>query len=175
VKLVRDFGNDQDNNGVPGVWRRNLDQPFRTAVRDSVKQHGMNEMAIQATAAEQVDADVTRHLVGILKETGVPVQILDLSLGRANPPDSILGQRTQTATQEQRVNTEKQRTLAEVQRRAAEEARAVADKAYINQMGLNPEQYVTLQSIQMQREVCGTKGGCTFFFGGAPVPTMNLR
>ena len=31
VKLVRDFGADVGPNGTPGVWTRNLDQPFRTA------------------------------------------------------------------------------------------------------------------------------------------------
>ena len=89
VKLVRDFGADVTGQGVPGFWVRNLDQPFRTAVRDSVKKHGMNEMAIMATAAEAVDLEVTNHLLAIVKETGVPVKILDVSLGRANPPDAL--------------------------------------------------------------------------------------
>ncbi len=30
---------------VPGFWIRNLEQPDRTAVRDAVKAHGMNEGA----------------------------------------------------------------------------------------------------------------------------------
>jgi uncharacterized membrane protein YqiK len=173
VKLVRDFGADY-TNGMPGFWLRNLDQPFRTAVRDSVKTHGMNEMAIQATAAEAVDKVVTEHLLTIVKETGVPVRILDVSLGRANPPDAILHQRVETAAQEQRINTERQKKLAEDQRKMAEESRAAADQAYNQKMGLNTEQYVALQAIQMQREVCA-KGGCTFLFGGNATPLLNLR
>jgi len=173
VKLVRDFGAER-TGPVPGFWLRNLDQPFRTAVRDSVKAHGMNEMAIQATAAEMVDKVVTEHLLQIIKETGVPVRILDVSLGRANPPDAILHQRVETAAQEQRINTEKQKRLAEDQRKLAEESRAAADQAYNQKMGLNTEQYVALQAIQMQRDVC-TKGGCTFLFGGNATPLINLR
>jgi regulator of protease activity HflC (stomatin/prohibitin superfamily) len=173
VKLVRDFGADWTNN-APGFWVRNLDQPFRTAVRDSVKTHGMNEMAIQATAAEAVDKVVTEHLLTIVKDTGVPVKILDVSLGRANPPDAILHQRVETAAQEQRINTERQKKLAEDQRKMAEESRAAADQAYNQKMGLNTEQYVALQAIQMQREVCA-KGGCTFLFGGNATPLLNLR
>jgi hypothetical protein len=173
VKLVRDFGADYANNS-PGFWLRNLDQPFRTAVRDSVKTHGMNEMAIQATAAEAVDKVVTEHLLTIVKDTGVPVRILDVSLGRANPPDAILHQRVETAAQEQRINTERQKKLAEDQRKMAEESRAAADQAYNQKMGLNTEQYVALQAIQMQREVCA-KGGCTFLFGGNATPLLNLR
>lgn len=174
VKLVRDFGSDINDMGMPGFWTRNLDQPFRTAVRDAVKAHGMNEMAIQATAAEKVDKVVTEHLLAIIKEEGVPVRLRDMSLGRANPPDAILSQRVETAAQEQRINTEKQKKLAEDQRKMAEESRASADQAYNQKMGLNSEQYVALQAIQMQREVCA-KGGCTFMFGGNAVPLFNLK
>ena len=174
VKLVRDFGADSGANGTPGFWLRNLDQPFRTAVRDAVKAHGMNEMAIQATAADEVDRVVTDHLLTIIKETSVPVKILDVSLGRANPPDAILHQRVETAAQEQRINTEKQKKLAEDQRKLAEESRAAADQAYNQKMGLNTEQYVALQAIQMQRDVCG-KGTCTFIYGANATPMLNLR
>ena len=174
VKLVRDFGADSLPDGKPGVWTRNMEQPFRTAVRDAVKAHGMNEMAIQATAAADVDRVVTDHLLRIVKETGVPVRILDVSLGRANPPDAILHQRVETAAQEQRINTEKQKKLAEDQRKLAEESRAAADQAYNQKMGLNTEQYVALQAIQMQRDVCA-KGGCTFIYGANATPMLNLR
>lgn len=179
VKLVRDFGADDvemtDKSFVPGFWVRNLDQPFRTAVRDAVKKHGMNEMAIKATAAEEVDATVTAHLLAIVKETGVPVKILDVSLGRANPPDAILHQRVETAAQEQRINTEMQRKLAEDQRKMAEESRAAADQAYNQKMGLNTEQYVALRAIEMQRDVCAKNGSCTFLFGGNATPLINLK
>jgi hypothetical protein len=173
VKLVRDFGQDFLGDKA-GFWMRNLDQPYRTAVRDAVKAHGMNEMAIQATAAEAVDRVVTEHLLAIIKETGVPVRVLDMSLGRANPPDAILHQRVETAAQEQRINTEKQKKLAEDQRKMAEESRAAADQAYNQKMGLNAEQYVALQAIQMQRDVCG-KGTCTFLYGGNAVPLINMK
>jgi regulator of protease activity HflC (stomatin/prohibitin superfamily) len=175
VKLVSQFGADVvESTGVPGFWTRNLDQPFRTATRDAVKKHGMNEMAINATAADEVDAEVTSHLLTIVKETGVPIRVLDVSLGRANPPDAILHQRVETAAQEQRINTEKQRKLAEDQRKMAEESRAAADQAYNQKMGLNTEQYVALRAIEMQRETCA-KGGCTFLFGGNATPLINLK
>ncbi len=96
VKLVRDFGQKFTEN-LPEFRIRNLEQPYRTAVRDAVKAHGMNEMASQATAAEAIDKAVTDHLLTIIKETGVPVRVLDMSLGRANPPDAILHQRVETA------------------------------------------------------------------------------
>ena len=165
VKLVRDFGADFNDAGIPGFWIRNLEQPFRTAVRDAVKKRGMNEMAIVATAAEAVDKEITQHLLQIVKETGVPILIMDVTLGRANPPDAIKSQRVATAEQEQRVNTERQRKLAEDQRKDAESARAAADNAYRQSMQLSPEQFLQLEAIKMQREVCGRQGACTFLLG----------
>lgn len=180
VKLVRDFGADVDDKGVYGFWLRNLDQPFRTAVRDSVKRRGMNEMAIVATAAEEVDTEVTNHLLGIVKETGVPVQIVDVSLGRANPPDAIKTQRVETATQEQRQNTEKQRKLAEDARKMAEESSAAANSAYNIKMNANggqnmtPEQYLRYLDIQMKREACA-RNNCTFIIGTDVTPLVQTK
>lgn len=178
VKLVRDFGADtitySDNTTKPGFFARNLDQPFRAAVRDAVKKRDMQAMAITATAAEAVDAEVTLHLEALIKETGVPIRLIDLSLGRANPPDAIKHQRIETAAQEQRIITEQQKKLAEDQRKMAEESRAAADRAYNEKMGLSPAQYVTLETIRMQREVCAG-GKCTFLLGAGVLPTVDLR
>lgn len=171
VMLIEKFANDS----MQGFFARNLEQPFRTAVRDSVKERGLNEMAINVTAAEAVDEEVTRHLQRIIKETGVPIKLLDVNLGRANPPDAIKHQRIDTATQEQRIITEQQRKLAEDQRKAAEDSRAAADQAYIQKMGLNPRQYVELEAIKMQRDVCAAGGKCTFLIGGGVVPTLDVK
>jgi len=91
-----------------------------------------------------------------------------MTVGRANPPDAIKNQRIETAAQEQRSNTEKQRKLAEDQRRAAETSRAEADNAYREAMHLSPEQFIQLEMIKMQHEVCGPngKGTCTFIQNG---------
>lgn len=182
VKLVERFGADytSDNPRVPGWFVRNLDQPFRTAVRDSVKKRDMQAMAITAAAAEEVDAEVTTHLEQLIKDTGVPVKLIDLSLGRANPPDAIKHQRIDTATQEQRIITEQQRKLAEDQRKLAEESRAAADAAYnlrMNAAGganLPPELSLRLREIEMKREVCA-RANCTFWFGEQPAPVVAVK
>jgi len=173
VALVEKFGNEYyeyQKRWTPAWFSKNLDQPFRTAVRDAVKRRDMQAMAITATAAEEVDAEVTKHLLTLIKESGVPVTLIDLSLGRANPPDAIKHQRIDTATQEQRIITEQQRKLAEDQRKLAEESRASADAAYnlrMNAVGganLPPELSLRLKEIEMKREVCA-RSNCTFWFG----------
>jgi len=183
VAMVSKFGGDYIINtaggpAVPGWFMRNLDQPFRTAVRDAVKKRDMQAMAITAVAAEEVDAEVTSHLEALIKETGVPVKLIDLSLGRANPPDAIKTQRIETATQEQRIITEQQRKLAEDQRKLAEQSRADADAAYnlrMNAAGganLPPELSLRLKEIEMKREVCRA-ANCTFWFGEPPLVTAQ--
>ena len=98
-----------------------------------------------------------------------------MTVGRANPPDSIKHQRIETATQEQRIQTEKQTKLAEDQRLLAEQSRAAADNAYREAMHLSPEQFIQLEQIKMQASACGATGkaSCSFIQNGA-APVLNL-
>lgn len=179
VRLVSGYGNDFMDQRGPGFFIRNLDQPFRTAVRDEVKKHGMQEMAITATAADEVDKVVTEHMKRIIVASGVPVELRDLSLGRANPPDSIKTQRVETAAASQRILTEQQTKLAEDQRRLAEESRAAADAAYNLKMNASGGQnlpinaMLKLREIEMKREVCA-KANCTFWFAEER-PTVQVK
>lgn len=164
VKLIREFGQEW--------FKSNVEQDFRTLVRQSVRKHGLNETAINAKAVDEIDAEVTSGMEGTLKQSGVPVKIVALTIGRANPPDAIKHQRVATAEQEQRVNTEKQRKLAEDQRLAAEQARANADNAYREAMKLSPDQFLTLESIKAWLATCGT-GHCTVYTNGT-IPLIGM-
>jgi regulator of protease activity HflC (stomatin/prohibitin superfamily) len=165
VALIRDFGAQWYEN--------NLEEQFKTMVRQAVRKRGMNETAISTTALDAIDGEIRDSLEAFIKDKHLPIRLVTMTVGRANPPDAIKNQRIETATQEQRVNTEKQRKLAEDQRMAAETSRANADNAYRESMHLSPEQFIQLEAIKMQREVCGHQGACTFIQGGA-VPTYNL-
>lgn len=176
VKLVSKFGADQNDQGVYGFWYRNIDQPIRTAVRDSVKQRDMQEMAISQSAADTVGAEVAGAANAIVKKYGIPIEIMAINVGRVNPPDAIKNQRIATAEQEQRVITEGQRKLAEDARKQAETSRAAADNAYREAMSLSPDQFLQLEAIKMQKEVCGDTKNCTFFLGaGGPSPVYDVR
>jgi regulator of protease activity HflC (stomatin/prohibitin superfamily) len=165
VSLVKNFG--------PNWYRSNIEQPFAQFVRQAVRKHGMNETAISTTALDAIDAEIRDNLAGFIKDKGLPVKLVTMTVGRANPPDAIKNQRIETAAQEQRVQTEKQVKLAEDQRAMAEASRAAADNAYRQAMGLSPEQFIQLEQIKMQRAVCG-EGKSTCIFNGAATPTLNL-
>lgn len=167
VSLIRNFG--------PDWYKNNLEEPFKTMVRQAVRKRGMNETAISTVALDAIDAEIRDGLTAFIASKGLPVNLVTMTVGRANPPDAIKNQRIETAAQEQRSNTEKQRKLAEDQRRAAETSRAEADNAYREAMHLSPEQFIQLETIKMQHEVCGPggKATCTFIQNGAN-PVYNL-
>jgi uncharacterized membrane protein YqiK len=167
VALVKNFG--------PDWFKNNLFQPWSTAIRQAVRKRGMNETAIEATAIDAIDEEIRASIVSFIAEKKLPVQLVTMSVGRANPPDSVKNQRVETAAQQQRIQTEAQRKLAEDARLQAEQSRAAADNAYREAMKLSPEQFLQLETIKMQHSVCGAEGkaNCTFIQNGAQ-PVYNL-
>jgi hypothetical protein len=174
VKLVSGFGADRTDRGDWGFWTRNMDQPMSNAVRDAVKKRDMQEMAISQTAADAVGQEVNTAAVNIAQRLGIPIEFTAVNVGRVNPPDAIKNQRIETAAQEQRAITEQQTKLAEDQRKAAEQSRAAADNAYREAMQLSPDQFLQLERIKMQRDVCAHGGTCTFFIGGGASPVLDV-
>ena len=166
VQLVEKFGvYPTGTQNHPAWYALNVQKSFENMVRQAVRKHGMNETAISTTAIEEIDKEVSALLKAHLDSLAIPVKLIDLTVGRANPPDAVKHQRIETASQEQRANTERQRKLAEDQRREAELARAAADNAYREAMRMSPEQFLTLEAIHMQERVCA-KSACTFVANG---------
>ena len=167
VSLISNFGERWFEN--------NVQAEFANRVRQAVRKHGMNETAIQNTAVDAIDAEVSKAMLDYIAQAKLPLKLIDVTVGRANPPDSIKSQRIETAAQEQRANTEKQRKLAEDQRKEAEIARAASDNAYRNALGMSSEQFIQLEAIHAQREVC-MKGGCTLIMGsGSPLVNVGTK
>ncbi len=160
VSLIKTFG--------PDWYRNNLEEPFKTMVRQAVRKRGMNETAISTTALDAIDIEIHDALVSFIADKALPVKLVTMTVGKANPPDSVKHQRIETATQEQRIQTEMQKKLAEDQRLRAEQSRANADNAYRESMHLSPEQFIQLEMIKMQEQVCGKDGkaSCTFVQNG---------
>ena len=133
VALISKFGEEW--------YKNNVAAEFRNRVRQAVRKHGMNETAIETTAVDAIDKEVSTAMEEYLKSAGLPIKLVQVTVGKANPPDAIKHQRIETASQQQRQLTEHERKLAEDQRKSAEESRADADNGYRNKMGLTPEQF----------------------------------
>lgn len=167
--LVRDWngGAKNDKGKLSDAWFwSNIHPQYANFVRQAVKNYDMASLAFNGSTVDRIDQIVTERLTDYIKRSKMPVKLLSVTLGRAQPPQAILDQRTETAAQQQREQTMVAAQKAETSRRAAEQARAEADNAYRSQMNLSPEQFVDLERIKMQQEVC-LKGGCTFVAGNA--------
>jgi regulator of protease activity HflC (stomatin/prohibitin superfamily) len=165
VTLIKNFGEEW--------YKNNVEEQFKTMVRQAVRKHGMNETAISTIALDAIDNEIKTNLENFLKEKKLPIQLVTMTVGKANPPDAIKYQRIDTAAQEQRIQTEQQRKLAEDQRLRAEQSRANADNAYREQMHLSPDQFIQLEQIKMQEKACAEKHACTFIMGHA-TPVLNV-
>lgn len=167
VDLISNFGEKWYTN--------NVEKEFQNRVRQAVRKHGMNETAISTTAIEAIDKEVSDAIEAYLVSAKLPVRLIQVTVGKANPPDSVKNQRIETAAQEQRALTEAKRKLAEDARKMAEESRASADNAFRNAMQMSPDQYLRLETIKMQWDVC--RGGkCTFLFSdGKVTPIVNAH
>jgi regulator of protease activity HflC (stomatin/prohibitin superfamily) len=166
VSLIKNFGEKWYGN--------NVEVEFRNRARQSVRKHGMNETAISTKAIEEIDREVSDSMEKYLVDAKLPLRLVQITVGKANPPDSIKSQRVETAAQQQRVLTEGQRKLAEDSRMEAEKSRAKADNAYREAMQLSPDQFLKLETIKMQEKACAA-GHCTFLVGGGVVPTVDAR
>jgi regulator of protease activity HflC (stomatin/prohibitin superfamily) len=160
VKLFKKFGY---------TWYdSNVAIEFATAVRQAVRNHGMNETIADSRTIASIDNEVYAHMQAYLKRIDMPVHLIAVTVGKANPPKDVLEQRIQTAREQQRQITMVQTQKAEEARMGAEAARARADNAYRVDMGLSPDQFLQLERIKMQENACAN-GTCIFSDGKTPV------
>jgi hypothetical protein len=59
VSLIKNFG--------PNWYENNLEEQFKTMVRQAVRKRGMNETAISTTALDAIDAEIRDALLALIK------------------------------------------------------------------------------------------------------------
>lgn len=163
VTLVKSFG-------VKDWFNNNLHNQYLAIVRDAVKKRTMEEMMSDPNTAAEVDNEVTAGVRKLVADEGLPIVILNVSLGRAKPNENVLRQMNETAQQEQRKKSLIAATDAENQREKEQTAKARADNAYRNAMSLSPEQFIQLEAIKRFSEAC-EKSTCVI---GQPGVGLNL-
>jgi len=163
--LVREFGGDW--------FKNNVEAQYTAIVRDAVKKHSMSSSMSDPNVAQQIDDEVTDKIRALVKNAKLPVEILNVTLGRAIPNENVLAQMNETAAQQQRVKTLVAAVAAEEERKKEQEAKADADNAYRAKMGLTPEQYLAREIAEINAEACkSAKGGCTVVPSGS---TLSLK
>lgn len=150
--LIKQFG--------PDWFHNNIQAQYGSIVRDAVKRHDMKSMISDPATAAAVDKEVTDAIRAWVASQKIPVEIINVSLGRAKPNQQVLTQMNDTAAQQQRLLTLVAATEAEKQRKAEQEARADADNAYRNKLGLDTTQYTAIQLATINADACKAAKEC---------------
>lgn len=166
VKLVEKYGAD--------AWfKNNVQSQYASIVREAVKGQTMGDMMSSPSTATTVDKEVTDAIRALVKDRGLPVEILDVTLGRARPNEDVLKQMNETAAQQQRSKTLFAATQAEQQRAQEQAARAEADNAYRNKLGMTIEQYSAVTIAGINADACKAAKTCIVAPTGTSVLVGN--
>lgn len=163
--LIQNFGAEWFNN--------NVRPQYISIVREAVKKRSMSDMMSNPAVAAQVDAEVTRGLEQLIRTNRIPVQIINVAMGRAKPNKSVLDQMNETAAQQQRNKTLIAATAAEVQRKEEQKAKAEADNAYRMEMKLDTREFVQLQTAKIYADACKEAKNCVFSANGQSPVMVN--
>src|SRR5208337_4327897 len=72
VPLIKNFG--------PEWYQNNLEEPFKTMVRQAVRKRGMNETAISTTALDEIDREIHDQLIAFMKQKSLPVELVTMTV-----------------------------------------------------------------------------------------------
>lgn len=162
AKLLSGFGTEW--------FKNNVANQYAAIVRDQVKRYDMTSMMSDSNTAAMIDNEVTRQVRELMAEHKIPVEVINITLGKAKPNPNVLDQMNETAAQQQRAKTLREATAAEEQRKAEQLAKAEADNAYRQKMGLTPEMYLAREIAELNANACvNAKGGCYVIPSGTNV------
>lgn len=134
-------------------YENNLEQPFRTMVRDFARTHTVFELTTDVKVTNEGQDTIFKELVEKVKKDGMPIVIDSIVIGAVMPPKEVLDETARTQAQQQRIQTENARAVAELSRKEAEQNKALADKAYAGTFGMTAREFLTYRSIENQREM----------------------
>ncbi len=120
VGLISKFGESWFDN--------NIKSQYASIVREVVKKNSMKQMMSDPAAATLADDQITDAIQKLVVAEKIPVEILNVTLGRASPNANVLNQMNNTAAEQQRKLTNDAAKLAEDSRKASEESRATAPR-----------------------------------------------
>jgi regulator of protease activity HflC (stomatin/prohibitin superfamily) len=169
VKMVEKFRYTVND---PMLWyNSSIKVQYQTIIRNVSRNYTMEEMITDSAVVDNMERDIRHQMEALIKEIGIPVVLVDVSLGSIRPNKSVMDEIDRTSTQQQRIKTEEGRREAEESRKAAENARAEADKIYQSTMNLTPAQITELQVAKMYSDACLKAANC-ILSSGAPVGVM---
>ncbi len=166
----------QQKGGRQGYQNRGR-EVFRSARGEFARRQGAVDLTTDATVTTQGERGLVETIREYVQAESLPVQVNRVVIGGVTPPAVVLEETARTAAQEQRTKTEVARARAELSRADAERNKALADKAYASAFGLNPDQFLTYRSLEIQKEmveVVKTKDKVSVIIGAGGASAMPV-
>ena len=162
-------------------YYNNVSKTFRALLRDTASTYTVEDLSGDADTRNQLKATVAEQVTAHIAEVELPLDVVEVEIGKILPPREVLAETERTAAAAQRVKSEDSLKLAEDARRERENSRAAADKEYMNEMGFSPDQYLVSRSIEIEREkleIVKNKDNVTVILasgdGSSPVPVFGV-
>lgn len=168
-ELYKQFGADWYVN--------NVSNKYRSMVRDLISSYKMQDLISNRQIMSRIDSVLQKELVVYFKDTQLPVDIIQVTIGAATPPAEVLVETQKTAAQNQSILTQNARKLAEDSRKDAEISKAIADKSYKNEMNMTMGEYLQLRQLEIEAEklvIVKGKQNVSIIMGNAQ-PMFNIK
>lgn len=137
----------------------NLFNYYSNRVRDYFSQYSPFDLMSNRAILNDIDKKITKEMRDFItelsKDKEFPVEIVQVTVGKAIPNKEQLDEMNNTAREVQAKQTEQRRTEAQKAREDAERQRARADKAYMLELGLNQEQLIQMRTLEMIEKKSG--------------------
>jgi uncharacterized membrane protein YqiK len=143
-ELLKNFGEQW--------YKNNVQETFRKITRDKLCEYGMFELTTNRQVYAEINADIDKNLRAYFIARKLPVVIKSVVISRAQPSKGVLEEIDRTGVQMQAELTQSKRIKMEQAREEAELARAKADKAYMKEMNLSPDQFISLRALEIEKE-----------------------
>lgn len=166
--LVEKFGMTKEDEPNSGWYPSKIQQPLRNDVREFVKDYSMFDISTNPAIANKLQEVVAKKVQEFIKREGMPTTLMNVSVGKVMPPQSVVDATLATAAQKQNVLTQEARVKAEQSREIAEKASARADKAYMQEMQMTPQQYLKNKEL----DIIAKKDNVQVFMGAMPQPVV---
>lgn len=170
--LLDKFGEDWYSNDIQ--------KDFCNEVRNEISKWPMMQLTCKREIYDNMSKKIENVLNAKIKKDGIPIELMKVIIDKASPTSEVMEEYNHTAAQIQAKQTQQAAAQMQVARRDAEIKRAEADDAYRVKMGLNPDEYIKLRSLEIEKEkveMVRDKGNVkiTLLMGNGATPIYNVK
>lgn len=141
-------------------YERVIQEVYRNTVRGYISKFGPFDLMSNREVLDSINVAVKNDMVNYIaslsgKYGELPVDVVNIVVGRAIPNERQKAEMDATAAATQAKRTEESRLEMLKAKEAAERQRAIADKAYQEELGLTTDQFIQLRAWEIIKDKQG--------------------